>query len=137
MDKKLAILLIVFFSFFSLFSLMIVSRRSTGFLTRATEENDPSAEKSVILAWPLSVSLKEPTNVKITVFVVNKKGVPLANKKVTLTSNIGRFKENDLMTDKLGKAEFYLVNDSPGIANIEAIVNDNIILKNKISIKFE
>lgn len=137
MDKKLILLLIVFFSFFSLFSLMLVSRRSSGFLTRATEENDPSAEKSLILAWPLSVNLKEPTEVKITVFVMNKKEVPLANKKVTLKSNIGKFRENDLMTDKLGKAEFYLLNDSPGIANIEGIVNDNIILKNKISIKFE
>lgn len=136
MDKKLIFLLIVFFSFFSFFSLMLVSRRSTGFLTRA-EANDPSAEKSLIIAWPLSVNLKEPTEVKITVFIMNKNQVPLANKKVTLTSNMGKFRENDLMTDKLGKAEFYLLNDSPGIANIEAIVNDNIPLKNKVSIKFE
>ncbi len=137
MDKKFILLLIIFFSFVSLFSLLIISRRSSGFLTRATEENDPSAEKSLILAWPLSVNLKEPTNVKITVFVMNNKGVPLAYKKVTLSSNIGKFKENNILTDKHGKAEFNFLNDSPGIASIEAVVNDNIILKNKISIKFE
>ncbi len=137
MDKKLIVLLLIFFSFFSLFSVIVTSRRTSGFFTRASEENNPSAEKSLILAWPLTVNLKQPSEVKITVFVMNNKQIPLVNKKVTLISNIGRFKENNLMTDKLGKAEFFLINDSPGIANIEAIVNDNIVLKNKVSVKFE
>lgn len=137
MDKKLIILLFIFFAFFSFFSLTIISQKSGGFLTRAAEENEPSVEKSLILAWPLRVDLKRPTDVKITVFIMNNKGVPLVNKKVTLKSNIGSFKENNLMTDKLGKAEFYFVHENPGIANIEAIANDNIVLNSKISIKFE
>ena len=137
MDKKLLFLLVIFFFFFLNFIYIALKKSPLSTVIRASEEVKPSVEKSIILAWPLIVNIGENKPVQIDVFVRNKKGIPLANKKVTLITNLGQIKENNLLTDKNGKAQFILENNQPGIAVIEAVVNDNLKLINKVSIKFE
>lgn len=137
MDKKLLFLVIVFFLFFLSFSYVALRRSPISTLIRATEETNPSQENSIIFAWPLLVKLNQKVPVQITVFVRNNKNMPLANKKVTVITNLGEIKENNLITDKNGKAEFILENSTPGEAIIEAVINDNLKLTKKVSIKFE
>lgn len=137
MDKKLLFLLVIFFFFFLNFIYIALKKSPLSTVLRASEEVKPSIEKSIILAWPLIVNIGENKPVQIDVFVRNNKSIPLANKKVTLITNLGQIKENNLLTDKNGKAQFILENNQPGIAVIEAVVNDNLKLINKVSIKFE
>lgn len=137
MDKKLLFLVSLFFLSFLSFSYIALKRSPVSTLIRASEEINPSPEKSVIFAWPLLVKLDQKVPVQITVFVKNNKDIPLANKKVTVLTNLGEIKENNLTTDKNGKAEFTLENSTPGEANIEALINDNIKLTKKVTIKFE
>ncbi|MGQ9848332.1 MAG: Ig-like domain-containing protein [Bacteroidales bacterium] len=137
MDKKLVFLLIIFSLSFLVFISFVFRRSSLSSLIRASEETEPSIEKSMIFAWPLLVKAGENTPVQISVFVKNSKDIPLANKKVTILSNLGQVKENNILTDKNGGAQFILENNQPGTAVIEAIVNDNFKLTKKVSIKYE
>lgn len=137
MDKKLLILVAVFLLIFINFIYITLKRSPFSTVIRASEEVNPSTEKSIIFAWPLVVKKGENKTIQITVFIKNNKGIPLANKKVTLITSLGQIKENDILTDKNGMAQFILENNQPGVAVIEAIVNDNLKLINKVSVKFE
>lgn len=137
MDKKLLILVAIFLLIFINFIYITLKRSPFSTVLRASEEINPSTEKSIILAWPLVVKKGENKPIQITVFIKNNKGIPLANKKVTLITSLGQIKENDILTDKNGKAQFILENNQSGVAVIEAIVNDNLKLINKVSVKFE
>lgn len=137
MDKKLIFLLVLFSLSFFIFLFTVLQRTNLASLIRATEETNPSIEKSIILAWPLLVKAGENTPVQISVFVRNNKNIPLANKKVTIITDLGRIKENNIFTDKNGKAQFILENDQPGTAVIEAIINDKFKLLKQQSVKYE
>jgi hypothetical protein len=137
MDKKLLFLIILFFFVFSAFSFTALRQGSFSSFIRAKEGTVPSAEKSLILAWPVTVNLTTSNQSKITVFIRNNKEVPIANKSVQLNTSFGSVTPSIATTDKTGKAEFFLQSNSPGLAEITALVDNNIELKQKITIKFE
>lgn len=136
MDKKLSALLILFVLIFSLFIIFLVFRKPIATFTRAKEELIPSSESSIIFAWPLTAKAGSD-KININVFVRNANNLPLFNKVVTLKTNLGFIETINQTTDKLGKANFTLTSQNPGIAEITAIIDNQIQLKQTVSIKFE
>lgn len=137
MDKKLLALITLFFISFAFFAVVTVFNKPITQLTRAKEDLTPSAEHSKILAWPLSVKADASSTSQITVFIVSESDKPLSNKVVTVTTSLGQFNQTAATSDNNGKAVFAISSSIPGIAKIEAIVEPNIKLTKKISIKFE
>ncbi len=137
MDKKLMGFLVTFVLIFSLFISYVVFNKQIATFTRASEELVPSPQSSLIFAWPLNAKADGKSKVTINVFVRNAKNVPLANKLVTLNTDLGNFENNNLTTDKSGKATFYLVSDQTGLAKITTVVDNTIQLNQTVSIKFE
>lgn len=137
MDKKLTGLIILFVLIFTLFISYIVFNKQLIVMTRASEELEPSSETSLVFAWPLQAKANNEEKVEINVFVRNSKNVPLANKSVNLITNLGTVNPSIQKTDKLGKASFFLTSDSPGLAEIKSFVNNQIQIKQTVSVKFE
>ncbi len=137
MDKKLVGLMLVFLLSFGLFAVVTVFNKPLSRFTKAKEEFIPSSQNSLIFGWPLTTKADGKQTAEINIFVRNSTNIPLPNKKVTLNTSLGSFKTNDITTDKAGKATFYLVADAPGLAELTAMIDNQIQLKQKLSIKFE
>jgi hypothetical protein len=137
MDKKLVGLMLIFMLSFGLFTTIIVFNKPLTRLTKAKEEFVPSSESSLLFAWPLTAKADGTTPVQVNVFVRNGTNIPLSNKKVRLTATLGTIRVNDLETDKAGKVTFFMTSDTPGLAELSAVVDSQIQLKQKISVKFE
>ncbi|MCX7881167.1 MAG: Ig-like domain-containing protein [Patescibacteria group bacterium] len=136
MDKKLLGLISVFFLSFLIFISVLLFNKPIVQLLRAKEETNPSPKKSLIIAWPLTLPADGKTNSTITVFLRNEKNQPVSNKIIFLKSTLGEFKENNLISDKDGKAEFHLSSTTPGLAQI-TVNAAGFELIQKLSIKFE
>lgn len=137
MNKKLFALLMLFFISFGLFAFVTVFNKPITQLTRAKEDSVPSAERSRMIVWPLNVKSDGTTGATITVFVVSESDKPLPNKVVTVSNTLGQFKETAVTSDSSGKSVFTLTSQTPGIAEIEVMIEPNIKLAKKISVKFE
>lgn len=137
MDKKLVALMLIFLLSFGLFVTITVFNKPLTRLTKAKEEFLPSSESSLIFAWPLTSKADGKYSVQVNVFVRNTINTPLPNKKVKLSTSVGRFRENEVISDKVGKSTFLLASDAPGLAEVTAMVDSQIQLKQKISVKFE
>lgn len=136
MDKKFIGLVSLFFLSFFLFLTFTIFQEPIAQFTRATEKNLPSANESIILAWPLQLNADGKSQSTINVFVRNEKQVPVSNKKVTLTSTLGQIEETQPISDKQGKTEFKISSTQPGVAEITAQIEGGIILTKKITIEF-
>jgi len=137
MDKKLFALIALFVISFAFFAVLTVFNKPITNLTRAKEDVSSSAERSRMIAWPLSVKANGTSQSLINVFVVSESDKPLSNKVVTLTNSLGQLRETAATTDNNGKVTFHISSTTPGIAEIEAIIEPNIKLPKKVSIKFE
>ncbi len=137
MDKKLVGLMLVFMLTFGLYTVITVFNKPLTRLTKAKEEFIPSSESSLIFAWPLTSKAEGKSTVQVNVFVRNATNVPLPNKKVVLTSTVGTVEPADVTTDKGGKATFSVSSTTSGIAELNAMIDNNIQLKQKITVKFE
>jgi len=121
---------------FSLFITFVVFKEPIATFTKAKEESIPSSESSLIFAWPLSAKVGSD-KVNINVFVRNANNLPLANKVVTIKTNFGSFDADSKITDKSGKASFILTSQETGITEITAIIDNQIQVKQTVSVKFE
>lgn len=137
MDKKLSSLLFLFVIAFVFFVTLVIFNQPIKTFTRASEELIPSSESSLLFAWPLNAKADGSQKVEINVFVRNSKNLPLVNKKVNLESNLGNTTIVSDTTDKSGKATFSLVSSSPGIAEVKAFVDNQVQIKQTVTIKFE
>ncbi len=135
MEKKFVVLIGVFLVLFGLFISLILFEKPLVRLTRA-KLDQPSAEKSIIFAWPLKVVADGRAESVITVFARNGQGDELSNKAVTLTSSIGQLVETTVVTDKLGKAEFKIRSSNQGIADLKAVVDNTTTVNQTVSIEF-
>ena len=137
MDKKLIALISIFVFSFLLFFSIIFLNNPTQNLARASKTTAPSAQNSIIIAWPLSSSTTENKTVEINVFARDKDNRPLEDKTVVLKTTLGNINQNNLKTGKkTGKATFILTSSETGIAEISATIN-NIELEKKVTVKFE
>ena len=138
MDKKLLALITLFFISFAFFAAVTIFNNPITQFTRAKEDFTPSAERSKILAWPFpSVKADGLTGSTINVFVVSESDKPISDRIVSLSSTLGNITNTSAITDKNGNATFNISSASPGIAEIEAVVDPDIKLIQKISINFE
>lgn len=137
MDKKLGSLLAIFVIVFAVFIGFVLFNQPIRTFTRASEELVPSSESSLIFAWPLNSKADGLSKVQINVFIRNSKNYPLNNKKVNLTTTLGNITNNSDTTDKSGKATFSLVSNSPGIAEVKAFVDNQIQIKQTVTVKFD
>lgn len=137
MDKKLLGLLLIFFLAFTLFTSFMIFNKPLSRLIRAKEEVTASPDTSLIFVWPLAAKADSQSSVIVNIFVRNFNNTPLANKKVSLTTNLGTVTEVQSVTDKAGKATFKLNSNTPGIAQLTAIVDNQVQIKQKVTVKFE
>lgn len=138
MDKKLVGLMLIFMLSFGLFATITVFNKPLTNLTKAKEESLPSSESSLLFAWPLTVKADGKSTVQINVFVRNSTNIPLPNKTVHLNATLGAVKDNDIKTDQAGKSTFEVNSTTTtGLADISAIIDNQVQLKQKVSVKFE
>lgn len=137
MDKKLGGLLLVFFLLFTVFATVVLFNGQLTTFTRAKEDFAPSAQSSLLFAYPLLVKADGTTKSTINVFVRSDKGMPVKDKKLTVTSSIGTLSEAEVTTDDKGKATVTLTSTSPGTATVEAFIDRTLKMKQTLSIKFE
>jgi len=136
MNKKLSLLLSIFFISFLLFVSFVIFEKPLSGLTRAKEEFLPSINQSLIIAYPLTVKADGKSKSEISVFIRSTIGTPVLNTTVNLTSTLGNINPTSSITNKEGKASFTITSEQPGIASVEAKVN-NQSLDKKISILFK
>lgn len=137
MDKKLIGLATLFIIAFLVFTGYVFFSGTFNVLTRASVENtNPSEQNSLIFAWPLSVAADGQSTSEVTVFVRNIDGTGLEGKQVNLTTSVGTFQTGSAVTDTDGKALFQLSSQSPGVAEINAMVDNKKLLR-KITVEFK
>ncbi len=135
MDKKLLSLVILFITTFIFFIAILFFNEPLSKLTRAREETFPSADKSLIFAWPLSVKADGAQVSDVNVFIRNNDNKLISNQRVELRSTLGEIKNITTLSDANGKTTFKLSSLTPGSAEITAVV-EGIKLLNKLTIKF-
>lgn len=135
MDKKLLSLVVLFITTFIFFIAVLFFNEPLSKLTRAREETFPSADKSLIFAWPLSVKADGVEVSDVNVFIRNNDNKLISNQKVELRSSLGEIKNINTLSDANGKTTFKLSSLTPGSAEITAVV-EGIKLSNKLTIKF-
>lgn len=136
MEKKLQVLLLLFFLSFSLFIIMVFFNQPLSKFTRAKEDVDPSASNSLMFAYPLTIKPNGKDTSSINIFIRSSSGLPIKNKRITLNTTLGILKQSSLTTDDQGKASTTLVSDVAGIAELTALF-DSVPLSQKLSVKFE
>lgn len=135
MDKKLLSLVVLFITTFIFFIAVLFFNEPLSKLTRAREETFPSADKSLIFAWPLSVKADGVEVSDVNVFIRNNDNKLISNQKVELRSSLGEIKNINTLSDANGKTTFKLSSLTLGSAEITAVV-EGIKLSNKLTIKF-
>lgn len=135
MDKTLLGLVALFFVAFAVFMTFFFFNDQITTAARASNQS-VSPQRSLVFAWPLNVKADGKEKSTISVFVRDEDGRAVADKNVRLTSTLGQLSSQSARSDKLGKVEVTLTSAQPGLAEIEAFV-DNTPIRTKISIKFE
>ncbi len=136
MDKKLQIILLIFFLSFSLFATIIFFNQPISRFTRAKEDSEPSASNSLVFAYPLIVKADGKSASTINVFIRSENGLPIKNRRVTIGTSLGILQKTLFTTDAQGKATTTLVSELPGTAEIN-VMFDSVPLAQKLSVKFE
>lgn len=135
MDKKLAGLIGLFFLAFFVFISLVVFSKPLSRFTRASSAVDPSAAKSIIVAWPLTLQANSSQESKIDVFVRSDSNAPVPNREVQVSATAGSITPSRATTDRTGKATFqFAPAGDRGLAEITAIVDNTLQLTQKVSI---
>lgn len=144
MDRKLVLLMSVFIISFTLFVIFVFFSKNqimSGILTKAEGKLQVSPKTSLILIYPLLLPADGKSQAKINVFVRNevsgKEPVAIPGKKVKIATTLGKVTPDEIKTNSSGQATFNLSSDTPGIAQIQAIIDDTITLDQKISVEFK
>ncbi|OGK34310.1 hypothetical protein A3A93_00335 [Candidatus Roizmanbacteria bacterium RIFCSPLOWO2_01_FULL_38_12] len=136
MDNKLLGLTIVVVAAFAVFMGFVFFSEPISKFIRASGINPPSTQNSLIFAWPLELPADGKTKSEITIFLRDNEGRGLQGHEVSIQSSIGSVQEGLLTTDSKGSAVFHLTSQTPGVAKIEALV-DNTKLQRSITVQFE
>lgn len=137
MDKKLLIIGILFIVTFIIYIVIAFFRIPIFSFTQAANENRAAdISTSLIFAWPLELSSTSEEPSEITVFIRDNEGRGIPEKQVRVTSTLGELQGSPSITDDQGKVTFLLTSSAPGVALVEAYV-DNRKLQKTISVQFE
>ncbi len=133
MDKKFVSLFSLFFLTFTFFSILVLARDPLRRITEAQEDRSPSPSSSVLLIWPLTVTVGTPST--ITAFVRSLSGKPLSDHNVTFSSTQGLIRQRTVTSDPTGKVETTITCDAPGIAEISAVIDQSTTIDQKITLE--
>ncbi len=136
MDKRLSGLFILFFMSFFVFLSLIVFRKPLSQLTRAST-NAPSADKTILLVWPLDAVASRNEDISVTVFVRNAENGPVPKRQVLVRSSLGAVSPVAVESDDAGKAVFTLKNTTPGTSTITAVVDNTVQVTQTVSVVFK
>lgn len=135
MDTKLIGLLSIFFLVFGVFMTVLLFNDNLTTITKAKDELIPSSEKSIILAYPLSLQAGNGQS-KVTVWVRNKEGKGIPNQPVTLTTSLGTLDIQALNSDGQGRAIFTLSSQTAGTATLNATIAGTVNPSNTVTVEF-
>ncbi|PIP15264.1 hypothetical protein COW98_00585 [Candidatus Roizmanbacteria bacterium CG22_combo_CG10-13_8_21_14_all_35_9] len=135
MDKKLLSLISILFLAGVLFISIVVFNKPIQNYTRAQQESVPSSSASLMFAYPLSTKVND--KVVVNIFVRNTNNVPIANRIVNVNTTLGQIATTNSTTNNIGQATFSLISDTPGTAELTAIIDSNIELNQRVTVKFE
>jgi hypothetical protein len=119
-------LFIIGFLSLSLIASLYLVARTTIFQKRASNTNTSYVlENSYIFASPLQAKADNKEQIRITVFLLDGRGLGVANQSVSLSlpQNISITNQQEV-TDNTGKAVFDIISSSPQTFHITASVND-------------
>lgn len=139
MDNKIIGLLVIFFLSFAIFIIFVFFNKPLSTLTRASEESKTvSPAESKIIFYPYTVKADGKSSSVIQVFLVSIKGNPIKDKRVRLQTSLGSVVESELSKSDEDHSyyTFHLISNIEGTAQVEAIVDNNMILNQKISVLF-
>ncbi|HRS22719.1 MAG TPA: Ig-like domain-containing protein [Candidatus Woesebacteria bacterium] len=113
---------IIAFLIFSLAAIIYLISDITGFFSRAT--NPPSSlnlNNSYLFASPLQARADGQEKIRITVFILDGKGLGISNQSILIeTSPLLTLENIQPLTDSYGKAVFDLTSLTPGQFPIKA-----------------
>jgi len=139
MDKKFLAIFTVFLLIFSLFATIVIFNKPISQMSaRANPAAQPSGEKSLLLLTNFKpININEQTTVNVA--VRSESGEPSFNKKVALTTTLGKVIESDQTTsvNNNGVVSFHITSNTPGTAVISATIDQNILIKNKVTLIFK
>ena len=129
--------MLIFFLLFAVFAVSLVFRQPIARLTRASNVGTPSAQQTRVFAWPLSgVKADGRTWSTITVIVRNEETKPVEGKPVTLETTLGTVQEPSILTNSQGMAIFQLTSDTPGIAEVTAVIDNSVRAVQQVTVEF-
>lgn len=144
-DKKFLALSLFFFLLFFLGISAVTLEKPISQILRASSVN-PSATKSFVIVYPQIGSIGDqnspnpPTRVKVTVYIRDVNGTVIPNRSVKLSTSLSSIlisPANQLTTDSLGMAQFFLSSNAPGIAKLTAVdVTSNMSIQNIPTVEF-
>lgn len=139
MDKRIVVLMTLFFLIFTVFvSFVLLGGPLSKFTKASGKYIVVSPVESKIIFWPQTVKADGVSASTIQVFLVSENKTPITNKKVKLRTDLGSTKEPELTTAEDGSTyyQFHLVSDQEGLSNVEVLVDDTLTLNQKFSVKF-
>lgn len=138
MDKKLAGLIGLFFLAFFVFISLVVFSKPLSRFTRASSTIDPSAQQSLILAYPLTIASNSSEEATIDVFIRSSSNAPVADRDVQVSATAGSVTPSRVTTDRMGKASFkFSPAGDKGLAEITAVVDNTLQLSQKVTIQID
>jgi len=131
----------VLFSAILVITAWTVARQRTVITSKAFSTAEPadgifSANNSYIFASPITATADGVSPIRISVFILNSRGLGIAGKKVSLASTPQlKYSYSEQITDSFGRAIFEAVSQTPGDYSITAATS-NVTLPQQVSISF-
>lgn len=137
MSRRTSLLIIVFL-IFALAATVFLALRTTVFFNQAydTSLSTPVSQNSYLFASPLQAKSGGAEKIRVTVFLLDSRGIGVANQLVTLNRPQG-ITQTDLQstTDDTGKAVFDITSLNPGRFDITA-QSGNFSIPQKVKVIF-
>lgn len=127
---------IVAFLIFSLVAVLFLIFKTTGFAPKANTSSGVVLENSYLFASPLQAKADGQEKIRVTVFVLDGKGLGISNQSISLTNTPYIKVENiQSVTDSYGKAIFDLSSNTTGQPKIQAKIG-NTTLPQPVTLTF-
>ena len=128
-------LIITIFIILSLITALFLINKPLIFFQKATS-NSSFINNSYIFASPIQAKASDKELIRVTVFILNDKGLGIPGKAVTLLPSPSLHINNEItVTDTYGKATFDIYSDLQGKFNLKAKIDNYEILEN-VSVVF-
>lgn len=133
MDRKLLLLVLVFFLVMGSFTSYVFFRTSQREIS-AANKGEPCQEKSFLLVSPNQVKVGEKATINAVVRTCDETTLPEA--QVCLISTLGNVEPACAPTNESGISDHALTSDVEGIAQISARINNTIDITTPVSVQF-